>query len=353
MDGVSDEDEARIVEILRSLGVDDAELPTDGWEAVQMASDVVMARGERHSAHGLSHEIGVSVDEVIHDLGLLGIEIDDVTHVAFTDDDLELTRFLHEAMGELMSDDEGIDILRVVATSLEAMAEAAVVGHVQGPERRLVGDGVADGDDGPLDAVAHVQLNAAIAEAGLVLGHHLGTVFRHHLRQASDRNRLSQNYEDRDLARLAVGFVDLVGFTALSQELDTKQLIAVIRSFEHRAHDLARRHRTRVAKLIGDEAMLVAVDPTDAAAFMRALIDTFEDDAVVPRGGLVTGDVINVHGDYFGPVVNLAARLVDAAVPGEVLVDDAVAAVDAIATEPAGRRMLKGFEDPVRVHTLR
>ena len=61
MDGVSDEDEARIVEILRSLGVDDAELPTDGWEAVQMASDVVMARGERHSAHGLSHEIGVSV----------------------------------------------------------------------------------------------------------------------------------------------------------------------------------------------------------------------------------------------------------------------------------------------------
>ena len=56
------------------------------------------------------------------------------------------------------------------------------------------------------------------------------------------------------------------------------------------------------------------------------------------------------HGDFFGPVVNLAARLVDAAVPGEVLVDDMVA--DQTSTEPAGRRMLKGFDEPVRVHSL-
>ena len=48
--------------------------------------------------------------------------------------------------------------------------------------------------------------------------------------------------------------------------------------------------------------------------------------------------------------MNLAARLVDAAIPGEVLVTDTVA--ERVESEPAGRRMLKGFDDPVAVHTL-
>ena len=80
------------------------------------------------------------------------------------------------------------------------------------------------------------------------------------------------------------------------------------------------------------------------------MIESLDDDGVVPRGGLAYGDLVNIHGDYFGPVVNLAARLTDSAVPGEVLVDEAVAAH--VSTEPAGRRMLKGFDEPVRVHTL-
>jgi class 3 adenylate cyclase len=78
-------------------------------------------------------------------------------------------------------------------------------------------------------------------------------------------------------------------------------------------------------------------------------------------------------GDYYGPEVNLASRLVDTAVPGEVLVDrsvlEAVRAVDPDAGaggvgqsvgcpskldfEPGGRRVLKGFAQPVTVWTLR
>ena len=74
-------------------------------------------------------------------------------------------------------------------------------------------------------------------------------------------------------------------------------------------------------------------------------------------------------GDYYGPEVNLASRLVDTAVPGEVLVDrsvvDAVSSVDTTPTgrtlvgcqnelvfEPGGRRVLKGFAEPVTVWTL-
>ena len=62
------------------------------------------------------------------------------------------------------------------------------------------------------------------------------------------------------------------------------------------------------------------------------------------------------HGDYYGTVVNLAARLVDTAVPGEVLADagitDTVAADAGLVVEPAGLRSLKGFVEPVRVVSI-
>ena len=56
------------------------------------------------------------------------------------------------------------------------------------------------------------------------------------------------------------------------------------------------------------------------------------------------------QGDYYGEVVNLASRLADLAIPGEVLADDnvRVAAHDsALVFEGAGRRQLKGFDEPV------
>jgi class 3 adenylate cyclase len=85
------------------------------------------------------------------------------------------------------------------------------------------------------------------------------------------------------------------------------------------------------------------------------LVAAFTDDGTQPRGGLVFGEVLFRHGDYYGPIVNLAARLVDAAIPGEALVDRTVVEAlkdDDQVFEPAGRRMLKGFDEPVAVWSL-
>ena len=58
-------------------------------------------------------------------------------------------------------------------------------------------------------------------------------------------------------------------------------------------------------------------------------------------------------GDYYGPVVNLAARLVDEAVPQEMLVTDELAcAASGCRFEPAGRRMVRGFDEPVKVRSM-
>ena len=65
------------------------------------------------------------------------------------------------------------------------------------------------------------------------------------------------------------------------------------------------------------------------------------------------GPLVARGGDYYGSVVNLASRIADLAVPGEVLVTEAVERTAVgVATwpfvfEPAGRRMLKGFAEPI------
>jgi class 3 adenylate cyclase len=110
-----------------------------------------------------------------------------------------------------------------------------------------------------------------------------------------------------------------------------------------------------LVKLIGDEVMFVATDPADACRAAEALMVGFGDESahVVPRGGLAFGDVLVRGGDYYGSVVNLAARLVDEAVPQELLVtDEAAVAAAGCEFAPAGRRMVKGFDDPIVVHSF-
>ncbi|MFK8026390.1 MAG: adenylate/guanylate cyclase domain-containing protein [Ilumatobacter sp.] len=111
-----------------------------------------------------------------------------------------------------------------------------------------------------------------------------------------------------------------------------------------------------MVKLIGDEVMFVASDAAAACRTGSELMHGFgsEHELVVPRGGVAYGEVLARGGDYYGSVVNLASRLVDEAVPEELLVTDelAAAAVGCV-FEPAGRRMVKGFTEPVSVQSLR
>jgi class 3 adenylate cyclase len=60
-------------------------------------------------------------------------------------------------------------------------------------------------------------------------------------------------------------------------------------------------------------------------------------------------------GDYYGPIVNLAARIAEQAVPDELLVTPELVARarrPGLRFEPAGKRMLKGFDAPVGLMTV-
>jgi adenylate cyclase len=102
-------------------------------------------------------------------------------------------------------------------------------------------------------------------------------------------------------------------------------------------------------KLIGDEAMFTAPDAGIACAIALDLVRSLAEHPVLPtaRGGLAAGEVLSREGDYFGPVVNLAA-LAD---PGVVLASPEVArqSADGYRFTSAGTRGLKGFDEPVEL----
>ena len=176
------------------------------------------------------------------------------------------------------------------------------------------------------------------ARTALELGAGLGAVFAHLMRDGVDRQRRAQAHvSDRALFRVAVGFVDLVGFTPLSHRMGTRELSTFIGQFENRAFRLAAEHGGRIIKHIGDEVMFVAIDPVAGCELALALMAEFVDDGIQPRGGLAFGDVVARQGDYYGEVVNLASRLADLAIPGEVLADDNVR-MAAAASGPSSSR---------------
>ncbi len=125
---------------------------------------------------------------------------------------------------------------------------------------------------------------------------------------------------------LAVGFVDLVGYTALSQELEPDELATLVARFEELAYDTVAKLGGRVVKTIGDEVMFVAADVAAVAQIALQLIEQSARDDVLPdaRAGVAYGTMLAQEGDYYGPVVNLASRIVALARPGTVVASEAV-----------------------------
>ena len=183
----------------------------------------------------------------------------------------------------------------------------------------------------------------------------LDPLMRVHLYQAAGRlHRGSMAAEDRSAVRRAIGFVDLVGYTTLSAEASLVELATLVREFEALAHEAVGAEGGWVVKTIGDAVMLAAEDADDLTRGAQALLGTFGPSAgVEARGGLAVGDVLSRGGDYYGPVVNAAARLADVAVPGELLATAVLGeALSPDRTQPAGRRQLKGFAAPIEVVSI-
>ena len=162
---------------------------------------------------------------------------------------------------------------------------------------------------------------------------------------------------------VSVLFVDLVGYTALSDGGDAEDARELLTRYVDLANRVVARHGGTVEKFIGDAVMAVWGAPMahedDAARAVRAGLELVDGVPALAAGlqaraGVLTGEAaVSIgavgQGMVAGDLVNTASRLQSAAPPGIVLVGAATqrAASRAVAFEPAGEQLLKGKASPV------
>jgi adenylate cyclase len=155
-------------------------------------------------------------------------------------------------------------------------------------------------------------------------------VWRRHLLAATQR--LAEAPEAHSAA-VAVGFTDLVSYTARTRELAPERLDALLNDFERSVQTNVVEGGGRVIKTVGDEVMWVVSSAQDAPVRAARTALTLAGPDV--RVGVAYGPTLARVGDHFGPTVNVAARLTALARPGTVLIDRGFA--DALEGDPRFR----------------
>ncbi|MGB2953655.1 MAG: adenylate/guanylate cyclase domain-containing protein [Gaiellaceae bacterium] len=162
---------------------------------------------------------------------------------------------------------------------------------------------------------------------------------------------------------VTVLFCDVTGSTELGEKLDPEALRALLARYFERMKTIVERHGGTVEKFIGDAVMAVFGVPVlhedDALRALRAAVEmreAFPELGVRGRIGVTTGEVVTGTEERLatGDAVNVAARLEQTAVPGEILIGEETHGLtrDAAEVEPLGPRELKGKGEPVVAYRL-
>ena len=308
----------------------------------RLAGDRILSGGTPASADAIA-TYGFD-DEYIQQLSLAaGIS---PGALPVTESTLELFQ-LFSAAREMFSDTSALHFLRVMGSSLGRIAEAANMMFLVDVELPIV-----------TEHASQFELAKSMVEALTLLqglDDAIIRLFRLHMHDAVVRSRVAREFAvEQELVPMVIGFVDLVGFTPITAAATTHELMDLVLEFEGQAYDLVTEHGGRVVKFIGDEVMFTTVDPMSAATIVQKMFSGLRSRDVTPRAGMAYGNVLPHGGDYYGSIVNLASRVADIAVPFEILVTgDFVAKLTTeITVAPAGRRMLKGFAEPIDLYSL-
>ena len=162
---------------------------------------------------------------------------------------------------------------------------------------------------------------------------------------------------------MTVVFCDLTGSTALGESLDPERLRALLGRYFDRMRGIVERHWGSVEKFIGDAVMAVfgvpqlheddALRAVRAAAEMR---DAVPELGLQARIGVMTGEVVTGTEERLatGDAVNVAARLEQAAAPGEVLIGQPTFQLvgESVEVESVEPLALKGKAEPVPAYRL-
>lgn len=266
---------------------------------------------------------------------------------AFGSDDVRALRVTKQILDSGWPAEEILSISRVYGQSISRIADAETRGFTNVFLRPKADEGTS------IEALA-VDLAPGIFRMLDLSATLLDYLHRKHLSVAIEGVFSSSGGATEVMSS---GFVDIVGFSQLSEELHGGDLGEVLSIFDDIAISACAESGARLVKLVGDAAMFVSTEP---AAAIEAALEILEqvdrsDKLPLARAGVDHGEVVPKDGDYFGRPVNVAARITAFARPGSLVASRA--ALDAageagLALSRIGTRKLKGV-GPVELFRVR
>jgi adenylate cyclase len=261
-----------------------------------------------YTAIELAEHAGIDLDLAAQLWIALGFPLHDDGSAIYDDDDVEALKYAGDLVRSGSIEPELlVQLTRTMASSIARIADAQLEVAVDRARRFGSQEGV--------------LVDQEVVEKTPWL---LGYIWRRHARAAFGRDVEAVANETE--TSLGIGFADLVGFTALSQELPESDLASLVSRFESLSHDTVVQLGGRVVKMIGDEVMFAVPDTKAGVEIALSLADAYsnDDDLQDVRVGFACGNVLQLQGDLYGPPVNLASRIVSIARPRSVVVSEAV-----------------------------
>ena len=314
---------ARRVEGEVAAEVDSAERATlAGHESLLLGESPSLTLTELAQRAGTSVEVA---QKFWRAMGFADVQPDEVR---FTDQDVAALQdtvvLLDETSDSSLASASVLELLRAQSYTMDRLVLWELETFVTDLSERL---GL---DDTAARLVALDRIDGLVE----LLSRQLTYVWRRHMAsilgrtdaEVSTRGREDAGPDLYPLIR-SLGFVDIVSFTQRAQGMSKAALTHMLEDFENTARDVITSRGARVVKTIGDAVMYISDDLLIAADVVTALVDELQKgpDAIRVRASLVEGRVISRSGDVFGPTVNLASRLVDAAEPGGIRLDESTA----------------------------
>lgn len=318
-------------EVLEAAGISSEEIDlaeADGTDELLAIDQVVLPDALTYDIDELAETSGLPVDEIRGYWRALGFADPAPGERAFSKVDVAILQSVSAVRDGLVDPILSLQMTRVLGSSMARFAAAVVeAGEERSTSRH---EAIIEGD---ADVAAEYESSSLAVQSGDLLPfltEVMEYAFRRHLRAAARRRITLANVPAGD--GLTVGFADMARFTKLSQQLDDHGLASLVTQFNELTNDIVATNGGRIIKMIGDEAMFTAEAPDHAARIALELAAVFgeRDDLPGVRVGLASGPVLARDGDVYGPVVNLASRLVESS------------RVDSVVVSPATRDHLAG-----------
>jgi adenylate cyclase len=352
LDGAQRTERLALLQQLADDGVPLAELrrSTAAGSIVYLPADRVIVGSERYTSGEVAEMSGVQEGFLIAARRAMGLPIPEQDDAVYTAAELESARMTHVARDAGISDDDLLDLMRVLGRGLSQVAEA-----LRALPLKLV---LQPGMSEPELANRYAQAAGALYPLVNPLVDSVLTLHLKHATQSTVVSALERSGGQLPGSReVSICFADLVGFTRLGEEVAPDELGRLAVRLEALAGDVAE-PPVRLVKTIGDAAMLASPEPEPLLGATLSLIDAAEaegEEFPQLRAGAAIGQALPRAGDWFGRPVNLASRITAVARPGSLLVERELReSIDGpYDWSFAGERRLRGIRDPVSLFRAR